>query len=453
MKKENGFVLISVLIITTITTLLSFSQISNNRLQERIGGNQQKELNARLAAEKGLFSAFEYIDTRNKAGISNATIKTELHDGEADGASYAYQDITLNTAGTTFTLTSKGEVNGAIAYLKTQIEAIERSGAFDNAVIACEGVTVWGSSDIDSFADGSYSDSTKDNHGDVRVITATAASEIASGLASVNLGGSGTISGNVTTPGTISDSSHVIGTSVEGYTGGGDDECDPLSIVTGVDGDGNVTIGEMTKISDQVTTSVNSFSAVRRSTANFDGNAVTNDGEYTPQLLTVLGEIKDVYVFDDFNSVDQNNVIQITGNTTFYIQGDMTIKNTIFELVGNDSSLTVFIEGNISIETGSEIFSGEFVTNSGNVPLTVYSSNSDSTPSSLNGNGQIYMNLYAPLETVSYTGGGAILGALRGKNVDISGNGDIHYDEGLAEAGSGNVVPASYASVYYHYVN
>lgn len=34
--KQKGFVLVSVLIITTITTMLAFSQLGENRLQERI---------------------------------------------------------------------------------------------------------------------------------------------------------------------------------------------------------------------------------------------------------------------------------------------------------------------------------------------------------------------------------------------------------------------------------
>ena len=63
------------------------------------------------------------------------------------------------------------------------------------------------------------------------------------------------------------------------------------------------------------------------------------------------------------------------------------------------------------------------------------------------------MNVYAPNGTVAYVGGGGIMGALRGDLVDISGNGGIHYDEGLAGLGNENNSEAktSYSSMYYHY--
>ena len=62
------------------------------------------------------------------------------------------------------------------------------------------------------------------------------------------------------------------------------------------------------------------------------------------------------------------------------------------------------------------------------------------------------MNVYAPLGAVYYTGGGSIIGALRGKDVKISGNGGIHYDEGLIGiGGSGEAASTSYSSIYYYY--
>ena len=43
-RSQQGYVLITVLIITIIATLVAFGGISENRLQEQIGGNQQKEI-------------------------------------------------------------------------------------------------------------------------------------------------------------------------------------------------------------------------------------------------------------------------------------------------------------------------------------------------------------------------------------------------------------------------
>ncbi len=120
MKKQNGFVLVSVLVITSITTMLAFSQINENRLQERIGGNQQKELNARLAAEKGIFDAFAYIKAQNEAGNKNSEIAVNL-EALSTGKDYSFPSIELS--GNTFTLVSKGIMNGAMSYLKTEIRS------------------------------------------------------------------------------------------------------------------------------------------------------------------------------------------------------------------------------------------------------------------------------------------------------------------------------------------
>ncbi len=418
MKNQNGFVLLSVLIITSITTMLAFSQINENRLQERIGGNQQKELSARFAAEKGIFEAFESIKALNAQGQSNEDIKTQLD--ALSGEDYSFPSIELN--GNTFTLLSKGDVAGASSYLKAEIEAIAESGVFNDAVIGCDGVTVWGNGRIDSYGGAAYDSNSAGENGDVTVIGGD-----------VVLGGSAYIAGDVTASGNTAnaDSSNVAGTITANYTGDLG-ECDPLAITSEI----NAMSVQAGLASD--------FNA--SNDVVFDGSTV--DG-FTPTTLTVLNESTQVYVFDDFNIM--NNDLVISGDVTFYIQGDMSTQNTNFTLANDASSLTIFIAGLIDVDTGSNIFENKYATAS-NVPLTVYSSNDGNSAVTLAGNGDIYMNLYAPHGTVSYNGNGDIMGALRGDVVDISGNGGIHYDEALGDiGGSGAAASVSYASIYYHY--
>ena len=154
MKQQNGFVLVSVLIITTITTMLAFSQLSENRLQERIAGSQQKEIKARLAAEKGMLDAFDFIAQENAANTSNGDIKTGLNDTPYTNAGNVstLQDIVL--VNNIFTFTSKGLYEGAVSYLKTSIEAIQvNQSIFDNAIVGCESVSVWGNGFVDAFSE------------------------------------------------------------------------------------------------------------------------------------------------------------------------------------------------------------------------------------------------------------------------------------------------------------
>jgi hypothetical protein len=372
--KQKGFVLVSVLIITTITAMLAFSQLGENRLEERMAGNQRKVISARLAAEKGIFNAFDVIALGGTTEEMGNNLNTVI---SAD--TYAF-DPDSNI----LVLVSTGEVDGATAHLKAVIK-----GAEGDAVIACDSVNVWGSGNIE---------------GDVSV---------KGGIGNVTYNNRDSIQGKISE-----------------YTG----VCDPLDITA-----------EIADMATQVIDTPSDFAT--NVDTNFDG--VNAAGDVFPQALTVLEEEKQVYVFHDFN-IKNNNVL-ITGDITFYIRGDLTTKNTIFTLA-NNSSLTIFIEGNMDIETGSDIFADQSVSTNGKTPLMVYSSSRGSDISNaahadtavhLSGNASIYMNLYAPLGTVAYNSNADIMGAIRADVVDLGGNG-IHYDQGLGKS-------ASYCAIYYYY--
>ncbi len=454
-KKQTGFVLLSVLIITTITAMLAFSQVNNNLLQERIGGHQQKQLSARLAAEKGVFTAFAYIKAQNAEGKSNSEIQTGLQ--ALASTDYSFPSIELNEDDDTFTLLSKGEVNGAAAYLKTEI-SIESYGLFDDAIAACDAVNVSGNGSVNSFAGAAYDSNSAAANGDVKALAG-----------SVELSGAGSIAGDVIASGSITgaDASNVTG-KIQANNTGNLGACDPLAIDTEI----NQVINEQIVQANSDTNddgsnyedndiSVSSFVVGSANTSVTFGDPSAADAASVELAgLSVLGSSKAVYIFDDFSSEKNNTTITITGDVTFYIEGNMGIKNTTFTLADSSSSLTIFIKGTIDIDTGSEIFAGAYASGS-NAPLTVYSSNTGSevanannadTAVNITGHGDIYMNLYAPKGAVSYKGNGNIMGALRGKVVDISGNGGIHYDEGLADIGASEAETSiSYSSLYYYY--
>lgn len=203
MKQQKGFVLVSVLIITTITTMLAFSQLSENRLQERIAGNQQKEISARLAAEKGLFDVFDYIKNRNEAGDTNDEILAGSWPEDLD---YSFPIKDLSSDGKFFIFTSKGEADGAIAYLKTNIAANEEIGSsfFDNAVAGCDGVAIGsGGGTVDSYNSkaGDYGDVLAD--GSINKSENGGVGTINEG-ADVVLSGTGRVYGNIISNGDIS---------------------------------------------------------------------------------------------------------------------------------------------------------------------------------------------------------------------------------------------------------
>lgn len=58
---NRGYVLVSVLVLALVASMVVFVSIRENQLQERMSGNQQKMINARLAAERGIAAALDYI--------------------------------------------------------------------------------------------------------------------------------------------------------------------------------------------------------------------------------------------------------------------------------------------------------------------------------------------------------------------------------------------------------
>jgi len=154
MKDKLGFVLISVLLITTITSMVAFSAIAESRLQERVAGHHKKSINARMKAEKGIFDGFDYIKTQHQLGTSYDEIKANLEQqinfANAEGG---FELLDPQVVDGIFSFVSKGSYQGAIAYLKTNIIANSSEGesGFKDTIIGCEGVVLSGSGTIDSF--------------------------------------------------------------------------------------------------------------------------------------------------------------------------------------------------------------------------------------------------------------------------------------------------------------
>ncbi|MEH6453297.1 MAG: pilus assembly PilX N-terminal domain-containing protein, partial [Psychromonas sp.] len=419
MEKQKGFVLISVLVITTITTMLALAQIKEIRLQERIGGNQQKEINARLAAERGVFDAFAYIKEQNAANTSNAEIEIELKKSSfSEDKDYSFSSVSIDATSNTFTLISMGKVNGAVAYLKTQIESVESSSVFDDALVTCSELDLKGTFDVDSYngeKKGKYSETKNEfgeGNGNVTVMNNGA-----------SIGGSAIIDGTLTASG------EIYGATKTNVTGGTKPEttsalgdCDPLDIA-------------------------NSMPTFSGSLSDFPSGGVF-EASTAPETLDILDESRNVYVFHDLDL--SNESIEINGDVTLYLTGDLKTFKTDFSLVG-DSTLTIFVEGTTYIKTNSDILSDNFA-NNGKAPLAIYSSNTTDDAVYIQGNAEMYMKLYAPLGTVSMNGGTKIMGSVRAGELDVVGTSAIHYDEGLGDnGGSGEAASVAYNSVYYHY--
>lgn len=198
-SKQSGYVVISVLLITTILTVLATSAISETRLQERISGNQIKEINAHSNAEKGMFASRLYIKQQIEGGKTVEQIKNLLN-GQSVGGQYTIAASNGSVA-ESLEIISAGEYQGAIAYLQAEVLIEYGPTIPDPAIIACKGVSLVGAGLIDSFDSrlGAYdeigSDGNINVHSDAKVVIYDGPLDISGGA---NLKGDVTVNGDVT---------------------------------------------------------------------------------------------------------------------------------------------------------------------------------------------------------------------------------------------------------------
>ena len=269
-KKQQGFVLISVLLITTISTVVAVSSIGENRLQERIAGNQIKEVNARSEAERGIFSSYQFIQDSQATGATLDTILQTIA-GQSEAGKYILTAENGATANSIL-ITSEGKYHGATAYLKAEIEVTTAAGGgdYDSAVVGCEGVTLTGSGLIDSFnsLQGSYADQYLAKNGSAGVSPekfVNAKADIATTDvkgANIDQRGNAPIYGNANATGNY-------------------DSSGSSSLLGNVKADGNVTLNSKNSATDRITGDVYAG-------GNFDALGNTTGGN-----AFVVGDAKD----------------------------------------------------------------------------------------------------------------------------------------------------------------
>jgi hypothetical protein len=192
---RRGYVLVSVLVLSLVASMVVFVSIRENQLQERMSGNQQKMINARLLAEKGVYESIALLKNGLTQQSTTAQLQTSLTRTEAD-----YQVSNVNYNAPIFSLISKGGYQDATAYLKANLAVDNGIAPFDAGVISCQTLEVQGSGQIDSYdpANGGYDRNTAGRHAD------NAKVEVLNPGASINkLDGASPIRGDVKVNGSI----------------------------------------------------------------------------------------------------------------------------------------------------------------------------------------------------------------------------------------------------------
>lgn len=166
---QKGFTLVTVLILSMMAGVIVLNSLKDNVVQERLSGNFQKKINARLISEKGVFNTYNLLNEKlNEPGNENKSLEelinlfsNEEKKGVARGISNMSYEVALNSVSNELTLTSDGTRFKGEAQLEAKFEIIAGTSAspspFAKGITGCEGVLVQGSGVIDSY-DSNLSD-------------------------------------------------------------------------------------------------------------------------------------------------------------------------------------------------------------------------------------------------------------------------------------------------------
>lgn len=171
-SQQKGFALVVVLVSTLIASTVVLTSLKDTTVQERLSGNLQKKLNARMAADKGIYDAMESMTEQLKlAGEKSLTLE-ELVAKSFDSGAMSEQfemanstmtyDVVINTsaddsslAANELSITSAGTYSGGKSEIKAIYEIVSSSTLesfpFANGITGCEAVTVSGSGLMDSY--------------------------------------------------------------------------------------------------------------------------------------------------------------------------------------------------------------------------------------------------------------------------------------------------------------
>jgi hypothetical protein len=147
------------------------------------------------------------------------------------------------------------------------------------------------------------------------------------------------------------------------------------------------------------------------------------------------------------SSGNSSKVLTIEGNVTLILTNtagsdaiSMTGQSSI--VIAPGASLKIYTEGNIDI-AGNGVANGGTTAATANQPINfqIWGTNTSTVANQsiqIAGNGVLSGVIYAPNADVTINGNGDVLGSVVAENITLTGNAAFHYDESLANFGSGN---------------
>ena len=205
MKNSKGFTLITVLILTSMATLVVLSSLRDTIIQERLSGNYQKQINARLMAEKGVYASMQQLnqqlldqpsqsleDLVNQSTHINGTGGLDNTAFNADLTINKDGELVISSTGNRF----EGEANLEAIFEFVQTPDKTSKSPFSPGITGCSGISLSGSGKIDSYDSslGDYNASLSDGS---QNISERAFVQTLDGDSTIILSGNGKIFGDV----------------------------------------------------------------------------------------------------------------------------------------------------------------------------------------------------------------------------------------------------------------
>lgn len=165
------------------------------------------------------------------------------------------------------------------------------------------------------------------------------------------------------------------------------------------------------------------------------------DATRTMEEVELFGDTTQFLKVSDFD-LGQNGNLEISGgDVVLMVDGDMNIGGNTSITIAPGSSLTVVLTGRFDLQGSVTVNGGDPIDSSGKIPFALFSSYEDTSKKGnsdgvqLRGNTDMAAVIYAPKSNISVSGSGDLFGQLRGKTVEATGAGGIHYDVALEEFG------------------
>jgi len=374
MNKRGIALMITYMIIAMLTSL-SLAYLGNGVSEKVIADKLSKSTQALWLAESGVQRALWELNKNNCAGCSNCAGNRCVSGTLASGGTYA-------TTIAPTAIASTGSVNAANPITRTVQVNIASSSAFSFSAFARNKVILLNNAMTDSYnsAIGLYGGANIGQDGDVGT-NSSAAND-------VSLGNNATVKGDASTG------------------AGGTVQLNSNSTVTGsITHANNVNIPSVTIPSDL---------------SSLPNLGVINGSQPIPAGSYQYSSI----------SMANNATLTINGSVNLYLSSTdsaISMGNNCNIVVSSGAKLTVYVKGTVAIANNSAL------NNVGKVPsnFQLYSSYSGSNGIQISNNGNFYGAIYAPDTDIVLANNVDCFGSFIGKTVDLSNNGDIHYDEAL----------------------